>query len=152
MHPSIIAHFGLTCVNPDTRYRFFDEGRYTCAEYALRYMRYEWNPVLVEGYELARNGQTDAAIETLRRAVALSPRSAAGKSVLADQLALKGRLAEAVAIAEDAAGLEPENAHFRNRLGHLASRLRAAAPPQPPAQRQHGATAGESVATMAIRD
>lgn len=143
----------MSWVNADTRYRFFDEGRFTCAEYALRYMRYEWNPLLVEGYELARNGQCDAAVETLQRAVQRSPRSAHGKSVLADQLGLKGRLAEAVAVAGEAAALDPENAHFRGRLAYLTSRLQAAAPPQPPpAQPHRGATVGESKATVAIRE
>jgi tetratricopeptide (TPR) repeat protein len=153
IHPSVIAHFGLSWVNADTRYRFFDEGRYTCAEYALRYMRYEWNPLLVEGYELARNHQFDAAIETLQRAIALSPRSARGRSVLADQLAVKGRLAEAVAIAGEAAELEPETAHFRNRLAQLTARLRTAAPPTPaPAPPPHAAASGESLAAMAVRE
>ena len=153
IHPSVIAHFGLSWADADTRYRYFDEGRFTCAEYALRYMRYEWNPLLSEGYELARNGQCDAAIETLQRAIALSPRSANGRSVLADQLALKGRLAEAAAVAEAAAGLDPENAHFRNRLAYLTSRLRAAAPSRPtPGQSDHVAPSGESRAPMAIRN
>jgi tetratricopeptide (TPR) repeat protein len=125
IHPSILRHFGLNFLHVETRYRFFEEGSFTCAEFAKRYMQYEWNPLLGEGYELARNGQRDAAIEVFRRAVQRSPRSAAGRASLSDLLATRGELDEAVILAVEAHALEPQNAHYRSRLDHITSQLEA---------------------------
>jgi hypothetical protein len=127
IHPSVIAHFGLSYVDAQTGYLFHDEGRYTCAEYAGRYMRYEWNPLLGEGYEQARNGHHEAAIETLRRAVRASPRSSRGKAVLSDLLAARGLLNEALTLAQDVVELEPGNAHYRGRLAQITAQHRAEA-------------------------
>jgi tetratricopeptide (TPR) repeat protein len=123
IHPSVARHFGLAHINPATRYRFYDEGRYTSAEFAGRYMRYEWNPLLGEGYELARSGDRDSAIEVLTRAIQATPRSAAGHSVLSDLLASKGDLLQAVKVAEEALALEPDNPHYRARAAHIKSQL-----------------------------
>ncbi|HVC60816.1 MAG TPA: WcbI family polysaccharide biosynthesis putative acetyltransferase [Acetobacteraceae bacterium] len=123
IHPSVIACFGLTCVTPDTRYRYFDEGFFNCSEYAGRYMRYEWNPLFGEAYEQRRSGQKDAALATLRRAVERSPRSAAGHAVIGDLLAEKGLFAEAAQFARKALELDPENAHYKRRVEQIASQL-----------------------------
>jgi tetratricopeptide (TPR) repeat protein len=127
IHPSIIAHFGLSYVDAQTRYRYRDEGRFTCAEYAGRYMRYEWNPLLGEGFELAGTGQQDAAIETLRRAVRASPRSSAGKSLLSHLLDKRGLVDEALMLAHEAVELEPGNPHYTGRLAQITAQHRAGA-------------------------
>ncbi len=119
LHPSVIAHFGLTYADAQTRYRYFSEGSFTFAEYASRYMRYEWNSTLVEGFHLAREGHTEPAVVALERAVALSPRSSAGHSVLSEMLARQGRTRESIERAFQAVILEPSNDHFQRRLDHL---------------------------------
>ena len=119
LHPSIIAHFGLTYADSQTRYRYFSEGSFTFAEYVLRYMRYEWNFTLAEGFHLAREGHTEPAVAALERAVALSPRSPAGHSVLSEMLARQGRTRELIERAFQAVMLEPANDHFQRRLDHL---------------------------------
>lgn len=125
IHPSVIAHYGLTWADEATRYRYFDEGYFSFSEYATRYMRYEWNPLLGEGYHLAREGQIFEAIILLRRAVVRSPRSAAGHAVLSDLLARAGELVEAANLAQVAFDLEPANTHYRSRLEHLRGLVQA---------------------------
>lgn len=127
IHPSIISHFSLTCVTAETRYRYFDEGRFTCGEFALRYMRYEWNPLLSEGFDHAAAGRRLEAIEVLKRALDRSPRSPAGHAVLGDLLAAQGRLAEAITMANRAQELEPGNSHYRQRAEHIRLQLEQAA-------------------------
>ena len=48
IHPASPSIFGLDFIAPDRRYRFMNEGLFTFREYALRYMRYEWNAALEE--------------------------------------------------------------------------------------------------------
>ena len=109
LHPTVISFFDLTFLDTSARYRYFDEGGYTFTEFAGRYMRYQWNMLLEEGYHLMRSGRHDDAIRTLRRAVSESPRSASGRYALANLLRAKGDLAGAAEISEEAFGLEPSN-------------------------------------------
>ncbi|GAN77998.1 WcbI family polysaccharide biosynthesis putative acetyltransferase [Acidisphaera rubrifaciens] len=119
IHPAVARHFGLSYADANTRYRFFDEGRFTFTEYAHRYMNYAWNPDLPFGMHLAREGQHEQAIEVLQRAVEASPGSAAGRAVLADLLADRGEIAEAAKLAKRAAELEPTDAHINARAAHI---------------------------------
>jgi tetratricopeptide (TPR) repeat protein len=121
IHPGIARHFGLSYGDAAARYRFFDEGRFTFAEYAYRYMNYEWNPDLPHGLHLAHSGYPLQAILLLRQAVAASPGSATGHAVLGDLLAAQGRPEEATACARRALELEPDNAHYQGRYAHLRS-------------------------------
>jgi tetratricopeptide (TPR) repeat protein len=123
IHPSIISYFGMTCVTTDTRYRYFDEGGITFTEFVGRYMRYQFNVFLEEGYYLARTGQRDTAIDVLRKAIEESPRTASGRSVLAGLLAQKGNTAEAALLAEQAFKLEPSNDHLGRQVLRLQSEL-----------------------------
>jgi GNAT superfamily N-acetyltransferase len=127
IHPSIARHFGLAYATPETRYRYFYEGAFTCEEYAGRYMRYTWDPLVGEGIELTMTGAHDAAIEVLRRAVVTSPRSATAHAILGDLLSVRGHLKEALSMARTAHELEPENAHFRQRLSQITEQVSAAA-------------------------
>jgi hypothetical protein len=124
LHPSIISHFGLCYADVNSRYRFYDEGSFTCSEYARRYMNYEWNPLLGAGYEQANSGHTDTAIQTLTRAVEISPRSPSGRSVLSDLLATIGAWPEALVFAGQALELDPQNIHYKNRLEHISSQIK----------------------------
>jgi hypothetical protein len=119
LHPGVIAYFGLTYADARTRYRYFYEGSFTFEEYALRYMRYEWNPTLAQGIHLARQGETREAAAVLERAIARSPRSSDGHFVLSNMLAQQGRMREAIERAFQAVVLDPGNDHFQRRLDHL---------------------------------
>jgi hypothetical protein len=73
VHPAVARHFGLTYVTPDRRYRFMNEGLFTFREYALRYMRYEWNDALEEGMSLTHNRDYGPAMARLRQGLERSP-------------------------------------------------------------------------------
>jgi tetratricopeptide (TPR) repeat protein len=121
IHPYVAETFGLTFAGAQTRYRYFDEGRFTFEEYCGRYMRFEWNPKLAEGLYWYRNKEIDKAVEALEEGIAASPRSAIGRSVLGDLLATQNRLVEAVQRARGAVAIEPDNPHFRHRLDYLVA-------------------------------
>jgi tetratricopeptide (TPR) repeat protein len=128
IHPSIIARFGLRFVTADTRYLFFNEGRFTFAEFAGRYMRYEWNPLLAEAFHLFWQQQEDAALDAFMRAVPTAPRSAVARLVLSELLGKRGRLQEAFEMAREATELEPDHLDYRRRYEWLAARLSEASP------------------------
>jgi len=119
VHPSIIEHFGLEFMGPDTRYKYFNEGSFTFEEFADRYMRFEWNPDLAKAFHLFWAQQFDAAVPVFEAAVRSSPRAAAAHFVLSDLLARQGRFADAVEPAQQAVLLEAENEAFRKRLDYM---------------------------------
>ena len=127
IHPSIIEHFGLECIAPDTRYRYFNEGSFTFEEFAYRYMRYEWNPDMAKAFHLFWAKQFEAAAPVFEVAVRSSPRSAAAHFVLSDLLARQGRFADAVEPARQAVRIEPANEAFRKRLDYMIAKSK-----QPP--------------------
>ncbi len=65
IHPAVIRHFGLRFLPEQPRYRFSTEGEVTFSEFALRYLRFDWNEELDEGTALARAGKRTAALEKL---------------------------------------------------------------------------------------
>jgi len=126
IHPSIARHFGLTYVNAGTRYRYFDEGSFTFLEYALRYMDYVWNADLPLGIHLSHTDNKQEAVAVLRRALATSPRSALGHSVLSTLMAQAGNLAEAVILAWQAVELAPGDEHLLRLSAHYQGLLNRA--------------------------
>jgi tetratricopeptide (TPR) repeat protein len=118
IHPAIASHFGLTYADAQTRYRFHDEGGFTFAEFARRYMDYAWNPDLPLGFHLANQGEDAQAIEVLRRAVVASPRSLRGQTVLGALLERQGLLEEALDCARKASALAPEAEHLQRLIAH----------------------------------
>lgn len=127
LHPSIIAHFRLTWADPDDRYRYFQEGRFTFAEFAARYLRYEWNPLLAQAFHFFWRGERRQALDLFARALPASPRSAVGRAVYADLLTEHGELAAAELAALEAVVIEPHNADYRSRLNHIMALRRAQA-------------------------
>ena len=123
IHAGVVRHWDLNYAPPDRRYRFLQEGSFTFREYALRYMRYQWNDALEKGLFLSRAGDQDAALEPLKAAVARSPRSAEGYNALAGALSHRGENEAAVAALKRAAELEPDSASFRANLGELLRKL-----------------------------
>jgi tetratricopeptide (TPR) repeat protein len=116
-HPSVVRHFGLTFVGPDRRYRFMNEGLFTFREYALRYMRYEWNAALEEGMHLVHAGKPDQARGRLAAALEQSPQSAAAHNAMSHILGRNGDHDGAVAAARRAVAIEPDSASYRANLG-----------------------------------
>lgn len=123
-HPSVCRHFGLDFVTPDRRYRFMNEGLFTFREYALRYMRYEWNDALEEGMHLSHIGKLDEARERLTAGIARSPLSAAGYSALGHALDRQGASEEALTALRRAVEIEPEAASYHATLGNLLRQAR----------------------------
>jgi tetratricopeptide (TPR) repeat protein len=123
-HPSVCRHFGLDFVTPDRRYRFMNEGLFTFREYALRYMRYEWNDALEEGMHLSHIGKLAEARERLTSGVARSPLSAAGYNALGHVLNHQGAPDEALAALRRAVEIEPDAASYRANLGNLLRQTR----------------------------
>lgn len=126
IHPSIIAQFGLTFVTRDSRYRYFNEGRFSCAEFAARYMRYEWNPLLAEAFHIYWSGDEDAALTAFIRAVPTAPRSAIARLVLSELLGPRGRMDEALEMARQAVELEPDNLECRRRFEWVSAKVHEA--------------------------
>jgi hypothetical protein len=128
IHPAVVDHFGLNYASPARRYRFFHEGGFTFAEYADRYMRYEWNPLLAEGLDLLRKKETHLAVTKLEMALRTAQRSAIARMALAEALEHLGRVAEAIEYASQAVDIEPENGGFFERLIQLTDRARRRPP------------------------
>jgi tetratricopeptide (TPR) repeat protein len=118
-HPGVCRHFGMDFVAPDRRYRFMNEGLFTWREYALRYMRYEWNDALEEGIYLSGNGKKDEAYERLTEGMRRSPASAAGYNALSHVLSHQGARDEAITAISRAVEIEPEAASYHANLGNL---------------------------------
>lgn len=112
IHPSVAAHFELAFGGAEQRYRLAPEGRFTFAEYALRYMRYDINLALREGGWRASRGELDAAIMLLQRGLAQCPHSQDGWAALADALARQGRLDEAISAISTAMAIDPNCSDF----------------------------------------
>ena len=126
LHASIISHFGLRFVTPERRYLYFNEGRFTFEEFAVRYMRYEWSQPIAEAFRLFWDGQEDAAIDAFIRAIPTAPRSAVARLVLSELLGARGRMAEALNMARQATELEPENVQCRRRFEWVSARVQEA--------------------------
>jgi Flp pilus assembly protein TadD len=122
IHPSVCRHFGLNFIaDPDAqRYRYRYEGSFTFREFALRYMKYEWNRDLDEGVALSMSGEIAEAVDKLSTALMQSPHSGEGHLHMAACLAQMGRLDEAIAAAYKAVELDQTCAAASwNLLSHL---------------------------------
>jgi Polysaccharide biosynthesis enzyme WcbI/Tetratricopeptide repeat len=120
VHPSVAKHFGLRWAGPDARYIFHHEGRYTFEEWARRYARFEWSPVLEHGIHLALINDPVGAEGLLRQAIDEVPRSSVARSALAEVLAKQERFAEAAVWMQRAADMDPDNEYCRARAASLA--------------------------------
>ena len=117
--PKRLPPLRVDFVTPDRRYRFMNEGTFTFREYALRYMRYEWNDALEEGMYLSQTGKLDEARERLTVSIQRSPLAAAAYNALSHVLNHQGARDEAVAAQRRAVALEPDAASYRANLGNL---------------------------------
>lgn len=117
IHPSVARHFRLKFADAQTRYRFREEGRVTFAEYAHRYMAYDWNRDLAEG--IALSGRDVAqSLPKLEAGLARSPHSAEGWFSYAEALRHAGRAAEAETANRRAIAIDPAEGRHYYGLGH----------------------------------
>ena len=122
IHPAVARHFGLKYADARTRYRIYDEGRFTFAEYALRYMRYDWNRDLAEGIGLAGNDPAQA-LPKLESGLERSPKSAHGWFRYAEVLRRFGRVAEAETAIRRAIAIDGTDGRHYYELGQTLAEL-----------------------------
>ena len=125
IHPSVIAHYGLTYLTKDSVYRYLAEGRLTFEEFVRRYLGYEWNTELYQAMHLAkRPGQDpEEALVLLDRGLAKSPQSDSGLRVKCELQVQLGRLADARDTAFNAMTADPENPENHLLLASVLLRL-----------------------------
>jgi len=107
IHPGVAEILGLTYVMPDRRYRFLDEGYYTFAAFAGRYLTNEWVPEMADAMALLRLGQDEAGLPTMREALRRCPGTAMAWQIFAVALLRTGQAEEAKAAMLHALQLAP---------------------------------------------
>jgi tetratricopeptide (TPR) repeat protein len=122
IHPAVAQHFNLKYADNRTRYRIQEEGRLNFAEYALRYMKGEWNRDLAEGIALAGRDLAQA-LPKLEAGLERSPNSAEGWYTYADALRRAGRPAEAETAGRRAIPIDPTEGRYFYGLGHTLLEL-----------------------------
>jgi tetratricopeptide (TPR) repeat protein len=122
IHPAVARHFDLKYADVRTRYRLQEEGRFTFAEYALRYMTYDWNRDLAEGIALAGRDLTQA-LPKIQAGLERSPNSAEGWFSYAEALRRSSRPADAEPAARRAIAIDPMEARHYSGLGHILAEL-----------------------------
>ena len=106
IHPKIAEYFGLWSTGPDTLYRFAQEGRFTFAEYADRYMRFTYNAPLRK-LRASRDRPPEQRLAIADQALAISPGSAFILRQRAKLLARLGQPNAALDAAREACAAEP---------------------------------------------
>jgi tetratricopeptide (TPR) repeat protein len=119
IHPSVIRHFGLTFLTPESRYRCTSESSVTFNHFIMRYLRFEWNEDLDKGVALMRAGQREAAVVKLQQGVKRTPDSLDGIRWLTKALAQLKRHNEAVIIVRQAIANDANEAVLHEWLAEL---------------------------------
>jgi tetratricopeptide (TPR) repeat protein len=117
IHPSVIRHFALPYVDSSTRYPRLHEGSYTFEEFALRYMRNEWNRPLEEGIATA-SSDPQRALSLIEAGLRDSPNCGEGWYLRAEILRRIGRLDEVATSICKAVAAEPDIANYHYGLAH----------------------------------
>lgn len=118
LHPGVIRHFGLSFADDNTRYTFTDEGRFTFAEYVLRYMRFDHNEELRHAMYFAGREDPGATAGRLERALPHSPRSASGYRLWGEMLDRTGQHDRSEAAYKQAIELDPASPDAYVGLAH----------------------------------
>jgi tetratricopeptide (TPR) repeat protein len=122
IHPAVAEHFNLKYADARSRYRIREEGRYTFAEFAVRYMTYDWNRDLSEGIALAKSDLAQA-LTRIQSGLERSQNSMEGWFSYAEALRRSGRAAEAEAAGRRAIAIEPSEGRLYYGLGHTLLEL-----------------------------
>lgn len=74
LHPSIVRHFGIEWAGPAYRYRLMPDGRFTAAEFAIRFITFAHDAPLRQAvFDVHRHVGVDAAVKVLEAARSRSP-------------------------------------------------------------------------------
>jgi tetratricopeptide (TPR) repeat protein len=122
IHPAVARHFRLTYANALTLYQIHEEGRFTFTEYALRYMRFDWNRDLAEGIALTGHDVSQALIK-LEAGLERGSNSAKGWFSYAEALRRSGRTEEAETAIRRAIAIDPMEARHYHGLGYSLAEL-----------------------------
>ncbi len=117
IHPFVARHFGLSWVGPEHRYPLRHEGEFTFAEFARRYVAYEWNEALVEGISGALEQNPTLARQRLQEGLHRSPNATTGHIRLSHTCLREGDVEAALAAASVAVRLDERNCHGHFALG-----------------------------------
>jgi len=122
MHPAVARHFGLQYGGPGTDYYWHGEGRFTWDEWVLRYMGYDWNPPLFEGWTIA-SAQPREARALLAEALDTLPHSPLAHAGMAKALQALNDLEPALQHAAEALRLSPQDPELARIGAFIASGL-----------------------------
>ena len=125
IHPSIIAHFRLRYVNPESRYRYYTGEMLTFRQHVERYLRYDFNEPLLEGVtQVHQASQSPARRNQLRalldKGLARAPApTAAGQAALSHIMGLAGEKLAARAAMQKAAHLAPHDPNLQATIASM---------------------------------
>ena len=124
-----MRHFGLRFVASDQKYRFWTGERLDVREFAVRYLRYDWNRPMLLGVVMAEHANSaseahgiDAALDLLAEGIARSPGSGRAERAASKLHGLLGNHVEEFAAYGRAMRLDPDNQHATGHYAHLLDR------------------------------
>ena len=117
IHPAVVRHFGLNYLPDEPRFRYLNGRRLSVREFALRYMRCEWNEPLEEGIALVKADKMAEAEPRLLEGLERDPKAALGYAALGVARQALGRMDEAVEPLMKAVILDPDNATISLQAG-----------------------------------
>jgi tetratricopeptide (TPR) repeat protein len=123
IHPAVAQHFKLKYGSENQRYHWFSVGPITFHEYAIRYMLWDTNDRLEQGFLDLREGRLDAARDNLIAGLAISPESANGFVALVRTYLAQGNVETAVETGAMAILRIPDDSVLRNVYGAALARL-----------------------------
>jgi Flp pilus assembly protein TadD len=121
-HPGVAEALGLRFVMPEQRYPFQNEGAFTFAEYALRYLAGAWEPELTRGLTQMQNGAVEGPVRLVQAALRRCEGSSVAWRLLGSALLRLGRLEATQDALEMAVARDPEDPDGYVALSHLLSR------------------------------
>jgi tetratricopeptide (TPR) repeat protein len=109
VHPAVAQHFGLSYLPVEPRFRYLHCSPLSFRDFALNYMRCEWNEPLEEGLALVKQDKMTEAEPRLLEGLARDPKAALGYAGLGVARQALGRVDEAIEPLMKAVMVDPEN-------------------------------------------
>lgn len=116
IHPSLIRHFHLRWVDPDSVYLDPNWGPMTFEQWARRYLEFDWNRDAIEGMWLADRGD-EGAMAMLERAITRNPGAVKALDALGRLYLRAGRIPDAIRMFRQAADVNTVNSRSLVALG-----------------------------------